>query len=117
MINAPSMATYGFRPMVIDSPWVTPFPQGSTDLGGGIALAVTLANYVYSTQGFNEKLRSGSLTCHGLETIKQGAYLLIPEENLQFYTESFTEEFQFVGAQSPTWATQIGISRGIVVSQ
>ncbi len=109
--NAESTAKYGFRPLNLDTPLVAAITQNPNFQQN----AASLAQYLGATQGHNEQLRSGTITCHGDESLIPGRYVTVPYSErvgLSFYLEEVTETFAFKGAQNPTWTAQLGVTRG-----
>lgn len=111
-IRQGSIDTFGFRPMSIDTAWVTPFITGDGSSTPPTTAAGELAAYLLATQGHNETLASGSLQVHGSPDLIPGRYVSAPSEGLTWYLQTVDESFSWVGDANPRWTATLGVVRG-----
>ncbi len=114
LVDTASMDVFGYRPLTVTTPLVGLSPtQGSlTQLQ---ALAEEFTAYLYATQHQNQDLASGTITVHGQPEWIPGRYLDIPDVG-RYYLQGVSEQFQAVGAASPSWLATLSVVRGQVSS-
>jgi len=114
--NADSTRKFGLRPLNIVSPWV-PFLSPSGDYQ---ELATELAYFAGKAYDHNEKLYSGTITCHGDSLFIPGRYIGFTDnatgDKWSFYLESVTDTFNFKPMPEPSWNCELGLTRGYITS-
>jgi len=112
LVDTESMNVFGYRPLTVTTPLVGLSPtQGS--LAKLQALAEEFTAYLYATQHQNQDLASGTITVHGQPEWIPGRYLDIPDVG-RYYLQGVSEQFQAVGAASPSWMATLSVVRGQV---
>lgn len=113
LVERASLLRFGFRPLLVDAPLVTPFTTGANKRAQPPQEAANeFAYYLERTQGHNETLASGSLQAHGSEEFIPGRYVRIADEGLTAYLQTVDEQFDFLGAGNPQWTATLGLVRG-----
>lgn len=102
-----SVDLYGFRPLNIPTPWLTPADVNQTDT---VQIASELSSFAAAVYGHNEDFDSGTITCHGDASFIPGRNVIYNKTS--FYLEKTLETFDFIGSSNPTWNAIMTVTRG-----
>ncbi len=109
---------FGLRTVNVSTPYLNPVAQGNNNSQpeinvdmAQVQMAAELSTWMRDVYGHNEKLLSGTLTCHGSEELIPGRYFTF--NNMTAYIEQVSEFFQFVGSANPSWTANVIFTRGL----
>ena len=110
---AGSQLVYGFRPLEVHTPWLTPFANsGEPNVQPSWDQVATLAAYLQGAYDHAEILASGSIQVHGLPDLMPGRYVVADQLGLVFYCQTVDEIFNAIGSSQPSWTATLGVVRG-----
>lgn len=101
---------YGTRPLIIDSPWLSPLSgaqQGKPN-NNAFTQAVDMNKWLMAVMKDNPRFEQGTFTVHGHEKYAIGQYATLPQWGTEYYIAGVQHNY----VQYQTWQTQLTVERG-----